>query len=182
MKMKKAIILLAVSFTVVISHAQVKFGVKGGLNIATIVGKYVEGYTSKVGIHLGGLANLPLTSKLSAQGEVYYSMQGANWDGEGKSSLNYLQIPVMVKYNFTPQIFAEAGPQIGLLVSAKDTYDGESTDIKEFLESTDLSLAIGGGYNVNSRLSIYARYNVGFSKIYISEKNRVGQVGVNYMF
>ena len=180
MKMKYLLLFVAAVFSVIISHSQMSLGVKGGLNLATISGEYVDGYNPKAGLHIGGYANLSMTKNLSVQGEVMYSMQGAKWEGGGKSSLNYLQIPVLARYNFTPQVFAEAGPQIGFLVSAKDAYEGESVDIKEYLEKTDFSIAVGGGYNINPKLAVYARYNLGLTNIYISEKNRVFQVGVSY--
>jgi hypothetical protein len=44
-----------------------------------------------------------------------------------------------------------------------------------------VSIAIGGGYNVSPKLSIYARYNAGLTKLYDSERNSVVQVGVSYL-
>jgi hypothetical protein len=61
-------------------------------------------------------------------------MQGAKWedntDGfiEGRTNLLYLNIPFVMRYRFKNGIFAEAGIQPGLLLLAKDKYNGNSYD------------------------------------------------------
>lgn len=180
----KKLFLFSVLFALVFtSQAQVRFGAKTGINIANITGKDVDGYRSKAGLHFGALANLPLTSQLSVQGELLYSAQGARWDDDNeKTTLNYFQIPLLARYNIARGFYAEAGPQIGFLLKAEDDNEGDVSDIKEYLETTDISLAIGAGYNVNSNIGVYARYNAGLTKFYDTEKNSVFQVGLSYTF
>lgn len=181
--MKKLILCAALFMAFVAGNAQLRFGAKAGLNVANITGKDVEGYRSKAGLHFGGFARLALTSSLSVQGELLYSAQGARWDDDNeKTTLNYLQVPLLARYSFAPGFYAEAGPQIGFLLKAEDDNEGDVSNIKEYLEKTDISLAIGAGYNINSNIGAYARYNAGLTKFYDTEKNSVFQLGVSYTF
>src|SRR5688572_15501522 len=107
----KSILTLALAILVLNTQAQIQIGAKGGLNISNIVGDDLE-FKSKAGLHFGGLVNLPLTTRFSLQPEVQYSVQGANWESDGKSVLNYLSIPVLVQYKTPLGIYAETGPHI----------------------------------------------------------------------
>jgi hypothetical protein len=182
--MKKVSLLVLAMCVFAVSHSQIRFGVRGGLNISNIVGKSVEGFKSKAGIFIGGLAEVPVLEKLSVQPELFYSMEGGKWDDEdgGKTSLSYIKLPVLAKYTLSSGFYGETGPQIGFLLKATDTWDGEKQDIKEYLKKTDFSWVIGAGYYVRPEIGVHVRYNVGLSSFYESEKNSVFQVGVQYIF
>ena len=82
--------------------------------------------------------------------------------------MNYLNLPLLVQYNASG-FFAETGPQVGLLLSAKNKteYDGqeEETDVKDDMNSTSFAWAIGLGYRMPAGLGIGARYNLGLSNL-----------------
>lgn len=187
MKKVALLILVVLSFR---AQAQIEIGAKGGINITDIVGKDVD-YKSKTGIHVGGFAGIPLTKQFILQPELVYSSQGAKWSkGEGgKTILNYLQIPVLVKYTTRIGLFAETGPHIGFLLSAKDKYDGESNDIKEYLKTTDIGWQFGVGYRITPLLGANIRYNTSFTSFYEGkddgdtwkERNSALQIGVYYI-
>ena len=158
-------------------QAQTSFGVRGGISITTLRG---DGYNAKPGLHLGGFANIPLQSSFSLQPELYFSTQGAKWEVEGKTELSYLNIPLLAKYRTASRFFGETGPQVGFMLSAHDTFDGEKEDVKEYLNTTDFSWAFGAGYQLNSQISLNLRYNLGLSKFWKDEKNSVIMVGVHY--
>lgn len=182
--MKKAYLLVLAMSIFALSNAQIRFGGRAGLNISNIVGNETEGWKSKAGIFIGGLVEIPVVSKFSVQPEVNFSMEGAKWDGEGggNTSLGYIKVPVLAKYTTVSGFYGETGPQIGFLVNAKDKYDGEKTDIMEFLKKTEFSWAIGAGYFVTPEIGVHVRYNAGLSSFYETEKNSVFQVGVQYIF
>ena len=58
------------------------------------------------------MAEIPIANRFSFQPELLYSGQGSS------VNLNYLNIPLMAKYNLTKEFSLEAGPQIGFLLSA----------------------------------------------------------------
>ena len=169
-------------------NAQVKYGVKAGLNISTLNGD-VEGVKSLAGVYAGGFAQIPLAAKFTFQPEVVYSTQGAKQDGgDGKLNLGYINVPLMFKYAIAEKFNVEAGPQIGFLVSAKEKYNGHSDDIKDSVNSVDFSIGIGASYDITKNLSADARYNAGVSNIAKDSednnkvRNGVFQIGLGYKF
>ncbi|MBI1782939.1 MAG: PorT family protein [Sphingobacteriales bacterium] len=188
--MKKIILSLAVLAFFSATKAQdVKFGLKGGLNISTISGSDASGAKSIVGFHAGGLVNIPVSGGFSVQPELVYSGQGAKEDQDGTTStlhLNYLNIPVMAKYTFTGGFYAETGPQLGFLLSAKAKASGASYDVKSTFKSTDFAWGIGIGYQSETGFGGGVRYNYGLGKLdkqgSAKVYNSVFQIGVHYLF
>lgn len=175
--MKKIFATFVLLLSIVAVNAQINYGAKGGLAVTTLAG---EGYNPKIGFHLGGFAQFSLKNSFSIQPEVYYAAQGANWEEDGQTALGYLNIPLLARYTTSSGFYAESGPQIGFMLSAHDTYKGESEDVKQYLNTTDFCWAFGAGYQLNSQLGINARYNLGLSKFWKNEKNSVLLVGVHY--
>lgn len=157
-----AIAVMAFGFT---NAQSTRFGVKGGLNLSTVVGGDVEDTKSLVGFHVGGFAEIKVVEKFFIQPELLYSAQGTKFDGpfgeDFDTKLNYLNIPVLAKYYIVEKFSVEAGPQLGILLSAKA--DGE--DIKDYTRSVDFGFNIGAGYNFTDNLSIGLRYTIGLSPI-----------------
>ncbi|MBK8951725.1 MAG: PorT family protein [Chitinophagaceae bacterium] len=167
--MKKVLLsLVVIATTVFVSQAQVSFGAKAGLNLYNFSGSDADGFDSKVGFNVGGLVNIPVSDNFSVQPELIFSTEGAK-ASEGSVTMNYnmnyLNIPIMLQYNTASGFYAEAGPQIGLLMSAKVKVDSESEDIKDSFKSTNFSLGIGLGYRLANGLGFGARYNLGLGNI-----------------
>ncbi|WP_318640974.1 porin family protein [Flavobacterium ardleyense] len=210
--MKKIILSVAAMLTFGFVNAQeVEFGVKAGVNIASITGD-VEDVSAKIGFHIGGFAEIKISEKFSVQPELLFSTQGAKSEytyNEGgftekstdKLNLNYINIPVMAKLYVAEGFSLEAGPQIGFLMSSKtksdytitgggmDINESVEVDSKEFTNTVDFGLNFGLGYKFTENLSAGARYNLGLSDINkevdgeaLSVKNSVIQVSIGYSF
>ena len=202
-KIKKIILTAVAVFGFAFANAQeVKFGVKGGLNISNFSGD-VEGNKSRIGYLVGGFAEIKISEKFSIQPELLYSAQGVNFKESGSGFTNeekqingYLNIPVMAKGYVAPKVSIEVGPQIGFLLNSKskveETVDGDvysvEADTKKFFESTDFGLNFGLGYDLTEKLSIGGRYNLGLSNILKDAeegekvKNSVFSFSVGYKF
>lgn len=179
---KKIALFAVVALMAVSASAQLKFGVKGGVNLSNVSGD-VDQNKMKIGFMVGGFANYAINDQLAIQPELMFAQAGCKYDvdGDPKLELNYIVLPVMVKYSFGA-INLQAGPQFGYLLSAKE--DGD--DVKEFLKSIDLGLNIGAGYQIMENLGVEARYNLGLTNI-VDEgdteiKNNGIQVLVSYSF
>jgi len=163
----KKIILCAIAVMVFgFTNAQkTKFGVKGGLNLTTFSGGNYYDAKSLVGFQVGGFAEIKVIERLSIQPEVLFSTQGAKLDGgsfgDFNSKLNYINVPVLAKFYITKQFTAEAGPQLGFLVSAKQ--DGHNA--KDSFKSVDTGFNFGLGYNFTENVSVGLRYTVGLANI-----------------
>ncbi len=175
----------------------INFGAKAGVNFASITGDMVDSFDSRTAFHVGFVAEIVISETFSFQPELLYSAQGADYSEEGFEAfegtvtLDYLNVPLMAKFYVGEGFSLEAGPQIGLLLSAKDDYGDGEEDIKEYVKGTDFGVNLGVGYKMESGLNFSARYNLGLSNDldvddFESEgaeyKNSVIQVSVGYFF
>ncbi|TDW47329.1 outer membrane protein with beta-barrel domain [Flavobacterium sp. 270] len=192
--MKKIVLSLVAILAFGFANAQqTRFGVKGGLNVASFAGGNYWDAKSLIGFQVGGFAEIKVIERLAIQPEVLFSTQGAKLEGPGSSDfdskLNYINVPVLAKFFITKQWTVEAGPQIGFLVSAKQ----EGEDVKDLYKSTDFGFNFGGGYNFTDNFSVGVRYTVGLSNVadynaedfdeyYDSPKNSVFAISAAYKF
>lgn len=159
-------ILIVLSTTFLSANGQeFKFGVKGGLNVAYLGGDATD-IDRRIGFHAGGFVSVPVLAKFKVQPEIIYSQQGAQ-SGIGSDELKYeyLNIPAIVKFMLTKNFNIQAGPQLGILLSAKEEANSEEIDVKDSLKSTDLGIGFGLGYETNDNVMIDVRYNLGISDI-----------------
>lgn len=108
----------------------------------------------------GGLAFMP---------GLQFSSQGGNYKEynnlEGKIVTSYIQLPLLARYNTDGGFYAELGLQPGVLIAAKDKYDGNSDDFKSYLKGFDLGLPVGIGYKFKSGFGLGIRVTPGLSNI-----------------
>ena len=181
-------LLVLVSLSVAATNAQdIQIGAKAGLNLGTLTDYSDAG--SRVSLHLGGMAEIPIKEKFSIQPELLYSAQGVTDkdDDDEVVKLSYLTIPVMAKYYVYETLSIEAGPQFGFLLSAEAEDDGETFDLKDDTKSLDFGIAIGAGYKLENGVNFGIRYYMGSNINDIDEdpdkhKNRVFQISVGYFF
>ncbi len=107
------------------------------------------------------------TEKLGLQPEVLFSMQGSKQDGyDYKVITNYVNIPVLLRYDITDMFSVHAGPQFGVLLSADAEYSGGSQDIKEYYKGTDIGIAIGAeADDLPLNLGVGVRYILGLTNV-----------------
>lgn len=157
-------------------------GLKGGLNFAKLD---ASGASSKTGFHLGAFAKLMITDKIGIQPEAFYSIQGSNLDAGTISqelNINYLQVPVLLRFNPISILNIHAGPQFGILLKAESDSGGVTTNIKDDLKNSDFAIAVGAGLDLPMGLSLALRYVKGVSEVAddSSDKNNMFQISVGY--
>ncbi|MCS4302582.1 MULTISPECIES: porin family protein [Chryseobacterium] len=208
--MKKLILGLAVTASTLAFAQQttssnpVTFGVKGGMNVSSLSkDSGLDDQKSKIGFNAGVFANIPVATSFSIQPEVLYSQYGNKSDytlGGTKYSastkLDYITVPVMFQYNALPNLYLEAGPEFGFMVSAKNKFKNESTgqssttdNYKDNLSTFNFGIGLGAGYYFTPNLGITARYVAGLTDIAKDRpsgsdavRNNVFQVGLAYKF
>lgn len=175
---KLSLLVLAIVFSVQSFSQGLDFGIKAGMNFANITD--ATGLTNKTGFVVGVFAGVKLNDKLGVQGDLLYSQQGAEFDG-GEIDLNYVIIPVVIKYYITESLNLQAGPQFGFVVddNIKEVFNGISE-----AESFDLSAVIGAGFEFPFGIRVSGRYNIGLTDIMKlgDGKNAVATVAVGYSF
>ena len=157
-------------------RSNVSLGIKAGPSYSSFIGAQTTNYESAFGFHAGVFANVGLTDLFAFQPEIIYSQKGAKVPNVDLTTrLNYVDIPLLFHVN-TDGLFFEAGPQLGILVAAKDKLGSVSVDRKAFYNTLDFGYLAGLGYQRKSGPGIGIRYNGGFTNV---EKSRtVGNVTV----
>ena len=166
--------------------AQLSFGAKAGVNLASLSGDDADDFDGLTSFHVGAVAVFPLGEMISLQPELVYSSQGASYDIEGidvKTKVDYLNIPIMVDVNLAEGFSLQGGPQFGINISSKVDIDGETEDIDD-TETLDIGVGIGAQYKLPMGVFFQARYTVGMTEIFPESdaKNSVASISVGYMF
>jgi len=202
-------------------HAQIQVGVRGGLNVSELMTSkeqavFIGGSPQSVrnfprnDLNAGLIVSIPLNKKFSFQPEAVFSSQGATAkpsygylvSASEKYQLDYVNIPLLLKYNSPLGFFFETGPQIGVLVGAKigETIVGAdhtaNFNVKDQFKSTDIGWTLGTGYLSPIDLGLDIRYNFGLTDINNASasgmqnaptqdghiRNSVVQIGLFYLF
>ncbi|MFA0961492.1 porin family protein [Roseivirga sp. BDSF3-8] len=199
--MKKIFLVVAIAFmAVATANAQdASFGLRGGVNIASLNGDDAGDLDSKIGFHVGGFAQFALSDMVVLEPNVLFSLKGASAETEifgttveESINLSYIDVPVLARIYVAEGFNVFVGPRLGLNLGGtyKAEADGESEeeDIED-LRTLTLGLNAGLGYELPSGLNITAGYDLGLSSIFedvegetADIKNGVIQVSVGYKF
>lgn len=169
MKKLFLIAITVISFTFTSQAQNFKFGLKGGVNFATLNGGDIsDTIDGRTGYHIGAVAQLSLLGILAIQPELIYSAQGTD-----DFDIDYLNLPVLLKFKFLKILSIEAGPQFGFVVN-------DSSDFGD-PESFDLSGAVGAGVEI-SKFFAQVRYNFGVTDVIdnADARNATFQVSVGF--
>lgn len=189
--MKKCLILVLAAFLAVTVSTQAQgkklyFGPKAGLNITGITSTNMD--TWRIGANVGGFAMYKFNNFVAVQGDLLFSMMGANYD-VGNVRLNYLAIPVVAKVYMIDRLSIQLGPQIGFRVY--DHVSGMDLGVKgsELFNGVDVSFLVGLGYEFDMGLMVDFRYGVGLTNPVKSSyndgdgsSNQLFQFSVGWMF
>lgn len=200
--MKKLLTLavLVLSMVAATANAQVKFGVKGGLNVTNMsldqsvldadnrAGWFI-GPTIKVSLPLTGLAVDASALYDQRSAKIGYTVENETYGETAKQQS--IQIPINLRYGVglgsVASVFAFAGPQFGFNVGS---------DIKNIdwqWKKSNFSVNVGLGVSVLSHLQVTANYNIACgttgeitlgntTKSLVKGKNNAWQIGVAYYF
>lgn len=192
--MKKFLFLVSfAALTVSAANAQSGFGIRGGANFFNFGGSDVSenDYTNRVGFHAGIYATILPEGPVSVEPGVFYSVKGSqNDDGfDSRAVLDYVDVPVLVRFRIGEGFNLFAGPQISFLTNSK--FEGEfggstlSFDTDE-IKSTDAGLVFGLGYNLPQGFNVQGSYDYGLTPIFKDSDsdvfNRGFKVSLGYTF
>lgn len=175
MKKLFSVILVAVGLSVPMqSDAQLKFGLKGGLNVTTMSLKSeVFDASNRAGFFIGPTIkfSLPLAG-LGIDASALYDQREfevkANTQSGTESTVlkqKQLAVPINLRYNIglgsSAGVFFFAGPQFGFNLGDKDVKD----EVAEWtLRSSNFSMNVGVGVTLLTHLQASAGYNIVFGK------------------
>lgn len=170
--MKKILVLLLCAW-ILQSCANIQTaGVKDARVLAAMGAADVHGsksWSPKIAGMVGAeVKPLMFSEKSSVIAGLGISFQGASYKEDmysGKVNMTYLNIPLLYTYESNGGFYGEAGLQPGILLSAKDKFDGGSANYRDYMKTFDLGLPVGAGYNINDNLSVGARATFGLLNI-----------------
>lgn len=181
--MKKNLFLLVVFALGSYSLQAQSFGAKAGLNVSSLGGDANLSYDAKLGFHVGGVLEIPFGEALMIQPEALISYQGSGGFFQDDLNFWYLNVPVMAKYNVWDELYVEAGPYVGLLLSNNVDRNISGTGASfDATNGLDLGLGIGAGYRLDENFYFQARFSAGFINVIedVNSRNRVFQISAVY--
>ena len=197
----KKILTIAVLFTALMTavpaKAEVKFGLKGGLNLTSMsLDANAISKSYQAGFFIGPTFKftIPIVG-LGFDASALYDQRKAEVDNTSVKQQS-IQIPINLRYGIglgsTASIYFFAGPQFGFNVGDKDI----KTDVGNWtFKSSNISANVGLGLMLLRHLQISANYNFGLGKTGELEQDIPGaiksiddgklnawQIGVAYFF
>ena len=196
-KILTVVVLFAALMTAVPAKAEVKFGLKGGLNLTSMsLDANAISKSNQAGFFIGPTVKftLPIVG-LGFDASALYDQRKAEVDDTSIKQQS-IQIPINLRYGIglgsTASIYFFAGPQFGFNVGDKDI----KTDVGNWtFNSSSVSANVGLGLMLLGHLQVSANYNFGLGKTGELEQNIPGaiksiddgklnawQIGLTYFF
>ena len=164
--MKKFFTLVVLLATITVAQAQVKFGVKGGLNLTNMkFDNSIVDKSNQTGFFIGPTLNftLPVVG-LGIDASALYDQRSAKIEGsEDKLKQQSIQIPINLRYGFglgnTASLYIFAGPQFGFNIGDKSANIVDNA-LEWRLKDSNLSANVGVGLMLLNHLQVSANYNI----------------------
>lgn len=175
-KMFTAFMMAIALFAASSAQAQVKLGVKGGLNVTSMsLDSKVLNTSNRAGFFIGPTIKftLPIVG-LGIDASALYDQRDAKikYNNNGAESSNTIKhqsimIPINVRYGIglgsAASVFAFAGPQFGFNVGSKN--QDLVKDVAGWrLKESNFSINLGLGVSVLKHLQVTANYNIACGK------------------
>ena len=157
---------------------EAEFGVKGGFNLSNMYSENADDENILYGFNAGVYTKFPLSDMISVQPELYYTTKGSELEynnafinGSSKLRLDYIQLPVMVKFNIGEHFNVHAGPYAAFLVGAnvKSENDQDFFEVDEDLDTDDFEkfeFGLGAGVEFAfDPLTVGLRYDYGLTTV-----------------
>lgn len=160
-KIFSTLVIMVCLLLAVPAQAQVKFGLKGGLDVSKLDNKVGENTT---GFFVGPMVDvtLPIIG-LGIDVAALYSQSGLDVNNKNSEKLKSVEIPVNLKWTLglgsTLGVYVAAGPQFGFSIN-----DGWKQLMEESNKSF-VSVNVGAGLKLLRHLQVGVNYNIGASKL-----------------
>lgn len=206
-----AFVLIANTVSAQYNHL-LRFGVKGGLNVASqnmagsgVTTAELRNKKTITSFNISFYVDMPVNDDLSVQTGLGFNGKGVSFEeqklgtlqSKKRTTINYIELPLNAIYKID-NFFIGAGPYLAHAIGAqsKTTITG-SPDITETvaignergvsqIRPFDAGVNLLLGYMVNNGLNFNLNYGMGLSNIYLTPdirvKNRMLSINIGYMF
>ena len=140
MKKIKLTLIVAMLAVITVASAQVRLGVKGGINISNFYGSELNDNNMKIGFNAGVSADVDITYNMAIQSGLFFTTKGSEFEAKypvvgnvkASTTASYLQIPVHLAYKIdvTPgtKVFLHAGPYAAYGIAGNRKIDNKWVD------------------------------------------------------
>lgn len=147
MKNLKLTLIVAMLAVVTVASAQMRVGVKGGVNASNFYGSELNDNNAKIGFNIGLSADYDFAYNMGIQTGLFYTTKGFKFKQsslEFSDNLAYLQVPIHLAYkvDVTPgtRVFLHGGPYLAYGVGGK-----RSLSVGSLERSSDKVFGSGAG-------------------------------------
>jgi hypothetical protein len=172
------------------------FGHKIGVDYTHYWGKD-EPHGGQLNYQGGVFFEIVVGEKIAIAPEVVFAAQGGKWKGtsdvtinEGTHTehVNYINVPVMLKYYVIPSLSIDFGPQFGYCIYSKFTEEENGIkntwDQMDITKKVDVGVGLGLTYNIAKDVFVQGRYTMGVTNAFKggNYKNGNAQIAIGYRF
>ncbi|MBR5639507.1 MAG: PorT family protein [Muribaculaceae bacterium] len=181
------------------------FGPKIGVDYTHYWGKDCH-HSGQFNYQGGVFFEYRIADRFAVAPEIVFAAQGNKWSdnydiydmetgyviGEAKYSqtehVNYINVPVMLKYYVAPSLSIDLGPQVGYCIYSKCSVDDDGVkytyDQKDDTKKVDVGIGLGLTYNIAKDVFVQGRYTMGLTKVFKGgeAKNGNAQIAIGYRF
>ena len=179
-KVTGLVLIILMSFISVPAKSQLKFGVKGGLNISSVhLNSDILKADNVTGFQIGPMieTTIPLIG-VGLDAAILYSQKGMDVKSETGTSTNvktdYIDVPVNLKWKFGLPIikgYLAAGPYIGFRVGGDKFWEIPGSVVGQVkAKNFSAGLNFGAGVELISHLQVGINYGLGLTDNYSAEK------------
>lgn len=167
-----------------LSESSVYYGIRLGLNVSNISGDDAGNLGAKSGLNFGGVIGLRVsdTTPIFLESGLYYTERGGQKSSKNYAGLDYLEIPILIKYgvqlNDEIAVLPYIGPTFSFGIAGQEKWDAEHNIYSETTPKTeyskdssyehynhlDMGIKIGCGIEWN-KLYLEAGYQFGLANI-----------------
>jgi hypothetical protein len=126
----------------------------------------------KVGFGVGGFAWYNFSEKVGLQTEISFGHRGSREvvEGFGQYALNFIDVPVLLRYRFWQAgnlgVSLETGPGVSFLLSARNGFKPNQVDNTEFFSRYNAEAHLGLSGNFGSAFTIFMRWSMGLNNLW----------------
>lgn len=159
-KLVSALLVMMCLLLAVPAQAQLKFGLKGGIDMSKVTTEIGDNAT---GFFVGPMmeATLPIVG-LGVDVAALYSQSGVKFEDSDADQLKSIEVPINLKWTVglgsTLGVFAAVGPQFGFNLD-----NGLDAALKS--KKCAVSVNVGVGLKLLRHLQLGVNYNIGASKM-----------------
>ena len=135
-----------------------------GLNFCQIHGDSYSGF-DKLGLFFGTSVNARLNKKMSLELGFYFSQKGARHNSNPENgdfsfyrvNLNYIDLPILFKYQINSTYFVTAGPSFAYLFSYNENIDNTDMTGTYYFNKNEFGVNFGLGKIIKEKFYVEIR-------------------------